>query len=385
MINKEILEIRKLIKQDDNSTIKICGCYVAGEEKKKTTYINDYLSNLPESDQHKFVEIIKKTLSGTLGKNLHNLEFNKEACNDNGQQSAFLQLLNTELKSNELLERFYDHIIENFSFEGNFLILIAYDVYDVPTKTKDNIKLDDSTEVFKYIICSICPVNLSKAALSYHEETNSIENRIRDWVVETPCAGFMFPSFNDRSSDIYNLLYYVKNVGEMYSEFIVNGLGCEETVPAEHQKQIFQDIIEEVVVNQPDYEVVDIVRDINENLTEIIENNTYDEPVTLDKNDIKNLFKNSGIKEEDLEKIDKKFEEEFEEDMVFDADSIQEKKRFELKTNAVTLNVKPENSHIIKVKMIDGIKCLVIPMDDNVEINGIVSKIKEHLENMNEE
>ncbi len=382
MINKEVLEIKKLIKQDTNSTIRLCGCYVTGEDKQKVTYLNDYLTNMPESEQHKFVELAKKTLSGSMGKNLHNLEFTDTAEAEGGQQASMLMLLDNELKSPELLDSFYDHVINNFDFVGNYLILIMYDTYDVPVKTKDNIKMNDSSEIFKYIICSICPVNLSKAGLSYHEETNSIENRVRDWVVEPPCMGFMFPAFNDRSTDIHNLLYYVKNVNDMHEEFISEGLGCAETVPAEHQKQIFQSIIEDVVVNQSDYEVIDIVRDINENITEMIENNVYDEPVTFDKDGIKNLLKNSGVKEEDLQKVDKKFEEDFKDDMVFTADSIQEKKKFQVKTNDVTIDVKPENSHIVKIKMIDGIKCLVIPMDDNVEINGIMSKVREELENL---
>lgn len=380
MINKEILEIKKLIKADSNSSIRLCGCYVTGEDKNKVTYLSDYLSNMPDSEQHKFVEIIKKTLSGTLGKNLHNLEFTSEAEKEGESQEKLLKLLNSELKDKEMLEEFYDSIIANFDFIGNYLILIVYDVYDVPVKTKDNIKLDDSTEMFKYMICNICPVNLSKAALSYHEETNSIENRVRDWVVEPPCVGFMYPAFNERSTDIHNLLYYVKNTKEMHEEIIADILGCSETIPADHQKQIFQNIIENVVVNQPDYEVVDVVREINENISEIIENNTSEEPVTLGKEEIKELFQKSGIKEEDLSIIDEKFEKEIPENMVFDADSIQEKKKFEVKTNDVVINVKPEHSHIVKIKMVDGIKCLVIPMDTNVEINGIMSEIREKLD-----
>ena len=42
MISKEVLEIRKLIKKkDSDSSIRVCGCYVAGNEKEKLTYIND--------------------------------------------------------------------------------------------------------------------------------------------------------------------------------------------------------------------------------------------------------------------------------------------------------------------------------------------------------
>lgn len=380
MINKEILEIKKLLNKADDSSLKICGCYVAGEEKKKLTYVNDYISNMPDEEQHKYIEILRKTLSGSLGKNLFNLEFTQEAEAEEGQQNYILSLRESELKNSDILDNYYDYIIEKFNYVGNYFILIVYDVYDVPVKTKDNMKLDDSVDVFKFIISCICPVNLAKPGLSYHEETNSIENRTRDWVVDPPCVGFMFPAFNDRSADIHSLLYYAKSPGNMFADFIVDILGCNEAIPAMCQKQIFNDIIADVVVNQPELEVVDVVRNVNDNITRIIDDNTSDEPVIFNKQDIKNVLSQSGIDEKLLEKVDKKFEKELGEDMKFTAKDIQEKRKFEVKTNDVTINVNPENSAVVKIKMIDGMKCLVIPMDDNVEINGIMSKIKEKLE-----
>lgn len=384
MTGKEIAEIKKLIKKESNSSIRVCGCYVAGNEKQKLTYINDYLSNMPEEEQNKYAELLKKALSGSVGKTLHNLEFTREAEEENGQQRSLLVLRESELKNEETLDSFYDYVIDKFDYVGNYLILLMYDAYDVPVKTKDNIEMDDSTEVFKYIICCLCPVNLSKAGLSYHEENNSIESRTRDWVVEPPCVGFMFPAFNDRSTDIHSLLYYVKTTKEMYDEFITDGLGCGETIPADSQKEMFKGIIEQAIVNEPDYEVVNVVRDINENISEMLDNRNGDEPVILKKDDVKNLLQKSGIKDEDLEKIDRKFTEELGEDMEFNASDIQEKRQFQMKTNDVTINVKPENAGIVKIKMIEGRKCLVIPMDNNVEINGIMSMVKEELEKESE-
>lgn len=385
MNSKEVAEIKKLLNKAEDSTIRICGCYVAGEEKKKLTYINDYLSNLPEEDQHKFVEILKKTLSGSIGKNLYNLEFTNESESDGGQQQSLMALRESELRSEEALDGYYDFVIDKFDYVGNYLIVVIYDVYDIPVKTKDNMELDDAVETFRFLISCVCPVNLAKPALSYHEETNSIENRTRDWIVEPPCMGFMFPAFNDRSTDIHSLLYYVKSVKNMFPEFIEDALGCGQAVPAVFEKQVFQEIIEDVVVNQPDYEVVEIVRNANENIKDLIEQNTYDSPVVLNKEDIKEILSKSGIEDDDLEKVDAKFEKELGNDMEFSAENIQEKRNFQVKTNDVTINVKPENAGIVKIQMVDGRKCLVIPMDDNVEINGIVSKVREELEKNTEE
>ena len=78
MIKKEINEIKGLYKLEECSIARICGCYVDGE-KNKITKINQRFLNLPEEEQHKYFEIFKKTLSGTTGKNLINMQFTTDS------------------------------------------------------------------------------------------------------------------------------------------------------------------------------------------------------------------------------------------------------------------------------------------------------------------
>lgn len=388
MIISEINEIKKRIRKTGCDSLRICGCYVAGDDKRKLTYINDYLGNLPEEEQHKYVELLRKSLSGSLGKSLLNLEFTKEAEQDGGAALSLLALRDSCFKSEAVLDSFYDYIIEHYGYVGNYLILMMYDSYDVPVKTADNIKLDESSEVYTYILCAICPVNLSKAGLSYHEDTNLIQTRYRDWVVEAPVTGFLFPAFNDRSADIHSLLYYTKTTKEMHSEFITEGLGCEEKLPADMEKTIFKNIVEEALSYQPETNLVEAIREINDNVTQLIDNNSSDEPVMLDKAQVKNLLARSGIKNEQLEMLDKRYDEELGADFELAADSIAEQKTFEIKNNDVSIKMKSENASRIEIKMIDGHKCLVIPVDDDIEVNGIMSRIRRelsHAEEMSEE
>ena len=381
MINKEVLELKKRIKLN-SSTIKIAGCYVAGDERKKLTYINKFLRDAEEVEQHKYVELLKKPLSGAVGKTLNNIDFTEEAEKEGQIQSSLLAVRDSELKSDELLDTFYDYIIEKFAYVGNYLILLMYDVYDVPRKTKDNFSIDESTETYRYVVCAICPVNLAKPALSYHENTNLIEPRNRDWVVEPPKIGFLFPAFNDRSADIHSMLYYAKSSKEMFEDFIEDALGCSMNLPGFMQKQIMKDIIEQVVLNQPQYEVVNVVREVNEQVNQILEENKEsEEPVLLNKKEIKDILKVSGIQEEDLSKIDDMYETSLGEETLLNARDIYEDKGFDVKTNNVTLKLKSEDASIVKVQMVEGRKCLVIPMDKDVEINGILSRVKEELDN----
>ena len=210
MTKQEISEIKKLLTQKNCSITRICGCYVDGEKNKKTEFKQAFLA-LPEEEMFKYFEILRKTLSGTLGKNLLTLEFPLKSEEEGGTQEFLLRLRDSKLKDDALLEEYYDKIIANYEYVGNYLILVVHDVYDVPGKTSDGIEMEDaSDEIYEYILTCICPVELSKPGLSYNAEENTFLNRIRDWVVTLPETGYLFPAFTDRSSDIHSALYYSK-------------------------------------------------------------------------------------------------------------------------------------------------------------------------------
>ncbi len=220
MINSEILEIRKQFKHENCSITKVSVCYVDGEKTIKTKFTESFLC-MPEEETFKYFEIFKKTLSGTVGKNLINLEFPTSSEFNGGTQEFLLKLRDSELKDETLVDEFYQKIIDSYEHVGNYLILVVYAAYDVPGKTSDKIIMEDaSDEVYRYILCSLCPVNLSKPGLSYNEEKNLIQKRIQDWVVSSPNQGFLFPAFNDRSTDLHNALYYSKDAEELKQDFV---------------------------------------------------------------------------------------------------------------------------------------------------------------------
>jgi len=230
----------------------------------------------------------------------------------------------------------------------------------------------------------ICPVNLSKPGLSYHEEENKIANRTRDWVVDAPETAFLFPAFNDRSTDLHNLLYYVKDTDELHEELLAGVLGCEEKLPSDKQKKAFKEIVTEVLNEVPEYDTFEIVKAMNDTLTEMTDDLLTEEPVILNKDGVKDLFLKSGLKEEHLEVVEEKFTEAVGAEAELEAESLTDKKKFEVKTNDVHIQVKPENSDLIEVRILDGRKCLVIPMDVDVEVNGIMRRICEELQTQDE-
>ncbi len=369
MIKQEINEIKRLFTPSNCSITRICGCYVDGEKNKKTEFKEAFLS-LPEEEIFKYFELFRKILSGNIGKNMLNLDFPMHTESEGGTQEFLLRLRDSKLKDDALLEEFYDRIIDSYEFVGNYLILLIHDAYDVPGKTTDGLTMDDASDtVFEYIMCCICPVALSKPGLSYDAEINEFHNRVRDWVVNMPETGFLFPSFNDRCTDIHSTLYYSKNSEEPHGEFVEGVLGCTLPLSAGGQKETFQAIIEETLGESCEYEVV---KTIHENLTEMIEEHKeIPEPLTLNKKEVKNLLEKSGVEEEKLAGFDKLYDAAAGEDTALFVSNVASTRSFEVKTPDVVVKVNPERADLVNTMMVDGRKCLVIEINDQVEVNGI--------------
>ena len=369
MNKKEISEIKKQFSPANCSITRICGCYVDGEKNKKTELKEAFLS-LSEEEMFKYFEIFKKTLSGTVGKNLLNMDFPLSQEEPGGTQEFLLRLRSSKLQDNELIEAFYDKIIENYDYGENYYIILIHAVYDIPGKSSDGQEMfDASDEIYEHILCSICPVKLSKAGLCYNAETNSIQDRIRDWIVEMPDLGFLFPVFNDRSTDIHSILYYTKNAEELRSTFIDEVFGCTTPLSAGGQRDSFNALVEETLGEDCAY---DTVLNIHEKLTELVEAQKDEpEPVVLTKSEVKRLFEDCGVEEKKLESFDEQYKMAAGEKTALMASNITNTRRFEIKTPDVVIHVEPDRAELVETRVIDGRRCLVIPMEDNVEVNGI--------------
>lgn len=314
MRKKDILELKRRLKKDDCTFTKMCGCYVNGEKNIILNFKETFL-NLEEDEFFKYLEIAKKVLSGTIGNNLLELNFPLNEENTNEKQSFLMALKKSKLKDDNMLDSFYKSIIDSYDYTGNFLILIFHDAYDVITKTKDNLKLDESEEVYEYILCAICPVSLSKPGLGYLEDDNRIGVRVRDWVVEPPTNGFVFPAFIDRSSDVNSVMYYTKNAKDSHPELMEEVLGCSSKKTATEKKETFQNIITNAFGSDEE-KSESLFMEIQENLNSIIdENNNLNgkdsESVILTNDAIQDILAENGVSEEISTKIEKFYTKEF--------------------------------------------------------------------------
>ena len=424
MNKKEVLELKRRFKKEAATFTRVCGCYVDGNHNKVCKFGNTFL-NLEEDEVYKYLEIANKALSGTIGNNLLELKFPIEEEEVGGRQHILMALRASKLEDENLLDTFYDLVIDTYDHAGNYLIVLFHDAYDVMSRTSDNNNLDESEEVYEYLICAICPVDLSKPGLGFLEEEHRIGPRVRDWVVGAVDTAFLFPAFNDRSTDIHSTLFYTKNTKEPHSEFMANGLGCGIERTATEQKMAFHSIVRNVL-GAEDEHTDDVLLDLQQNLSDMIDEyaETHDDDedaFLLDKEVVTKLLADSDISEEKAAKIEKSVDEAFGEkppaaENVIDSKAlVQNELRVEkmaledqvgtltvqltekdealaertsqliekqeeidnyiaeTKTYDVVLRVKPEKASQIKSQVINGQKCLVIPMgeDEHATINGV--------------
>lgn len=369
MIKTEINEIKKQFSDAHCTVSKICACYVSGEKQKITSMREAFLS-LPEEDATRYFQILRKGLSGTLGKNLLTLEFPLEAEFSDGTQKFLLDLRDSHLEDDELLEKFYNKVIESYPYTQNYLILLVDCNYDVPGRTSDGLEMDDaSTEVYHYLFCALCPVVQSKPGLTYEPQSNLFRNRICDWIVDVPMNAFLFPGFEDRTTNLHSALYFTKDTEKPHEDFVYSLLGCTLPIPAGYQKEAFHTIIAETLEDDCELEVL---KEIHETLYEMMEEHE-DElgPLVLDKEEVKNVLAKSGVKNEQLEYFDRHFDNAVGATGELVVTNIAETRKFEVKTPDVVIKVNPDRADLVETKVIDGRKYLMIEVGSNIQVNGV--------------
>lgn len=405
MNKKEILELKRRMTKTNCTFTRMCGCYVNAEKEIVLTFNENFL-NLSEDELHKYLEIATKTLSGTRGNNLLELTFPKEQEEAGGKQQFLMGLKESKLKNDELSQTFYQLVIDNYDYAGNYLIILFHDVYDVMAKTSDNRTLDESEEVYEYLLGAVCPVTLSKAALGYIETENRIGPRMRDWVVGVPDAGFVFPAFTGRSTDIHSVMFYTRDTKEPHDEFMEFILGCTARQTATEKKNMFTDIISGAVPDERRRGRV--LYDIHETLQGMVDEKALftepaqePDPIVLTPQAIKDVLATSKVPEEIAERIGQSYVEKFsieppvaellvdkkilssgaherrEEELLIEVQQLKDELGQTKNELALTqppaddadckiiLRVAPQKAEQITTQVIDGRRCIVIPVEDN--------------------
>ena len=368
MDKKAISEVRKLVRPN-GSIDRIRGCYV-NEEGDEIRQLRDSIAAMEDESLEKYCEILRGALSGKLGRNLFNMEFPLKEEMEGGRQTLLYRLQQSELRDDDLLTEFFDKVREHFRSADKYLILLIHGNYDIPAKGTDQLDMEDASDyVYSYLVCCICPVILMKEGLCYDEEACTFLDRRQDWAVQKPVSGFLFPAFNDRQPDIHSLLYYCRKEDERHEEISSDLLGCALPIAEADQKELFKSMVEQTLGRNCDF---DNVRGINDAVTELIEQNKDSgETVQIGKSQIRQMLYENGADQTVLSDFDEAYDEAVGEGVPLMAENLIDTSKLEVKSPSLKVSIKSDMSSMLKTRVIDGMEYLLIPVTDELEVNGI--------------
>lgn len=375
MNEKEIAELRRRFRADKSSISRVRGCYV-NEKREIISQFDQSLGLLGQTESEQLLSTLRKTLSGTLGKNLLDIPFDTRQVVEGDQHKLLMTLRNSALRDEEAVSAFYQRVIQSLDLEGNYLILLVQDDYDVPYRSKDDQRQDDaSSEVFRYILCSICPVKQTKEALSYYVYENAFHSISADWVVSAPEMGFLFPSFDERSTNLYDALYYCKDTSQIHPDFVEAVFHAPAPMPAAQQMETFQALLEDTLSDECRYQVV---QSVHGQLREMIEEhkaNKVEEPLVVDKGTVRRVLEHSGVSEEHVEAFEERYDDAFGADADLSPRNLVDTKQLEITTPDVTIKVSPDRGDLVETRLIDGARYILIRAEEGVAVNGVPIQI----------
>ena len=377
MNNKEIGEIRRRVRRDRSNMTAIYGCYV-NDNKEIISQFQQSTGIMPENEADKYFGLLKRSLSGTIGKNLIDITFKTSQVAGSEEHKLLMDLRETKLKEEDLRMAFYQKVIETVSLETGYLILIGCDSYDVPFKSKDDMAQSDaSSEVYTYLLCAICPVKQTKPSLHYIPKEKLFHDGGMMNVVAAPELGFLFPAFDDRATNIYNALYYTHSPKESHEAFVEAVFNTPIPKPAAEQKKTFEALLTTALDEDCSMDLVQTVHDQICQRIELHKESKVPEPLLIAKEDVKEVLSGCGVSEEHLAKFSVDYDAAFGFEAELHPKNIIDDKRFEIKTPDVSIKVAPDRTDLIETRVIGGVKYIMISAEEDVEVNGVSIHIAE--------
>ncbi len=375
MIDKEISELRRLMHPEKNNISRLRGRYV--NSKRETIHEwNESFALLPQEECEKYLAIFRRAISGTNGKNLIDAAFSIPQVESGAEHGLLMKLRNSRLGDDDAAKEFFDRAAEGINIEGNALILLMVNTYDVPKRHRDDSDADESNQMFTYIACAVCPVKEAKSTLSYDATSKNFHTRSCEWNVSAPELGFLFPAFDNRQTNIYNALYYVKNASDNCSSFSDRVFGAELPLPADEQKVIFESALSTSLGNECTLEVVQALHDDIATRIEEHKALAIPEPLTITRTEIASVLESCDVSEEKISDFKARCDSEYGDLADLLPRNLMNPRKMELKTPDVVIKVNPERGDLLETRVIDGVKYILVRADDDVSVNGIDIEIK---------
>ncbi len=191
MINRDdMLELTRRMTPKRTCFSRIAGCYVSSDGDIDGTF-NIHFGKLSEAEKKTNLEIAKTIPFSRTNEQLKEYSFSKGAGRKDSMWALLTGIKETGLKDDALLSILYELVMEKYEAVNDYAIMVFFGSYDIPQKGSDGSWIEDSVEIYDFIIGAIAPYS-------------------GDYEVGEPEFGFLFPAFSDRSPDkekvdIYNI------------------------------------------------------------------------------------------------------------------------------------------------------------------------------------
>ena len=209
MNKAEVMELKKRFKYSDCSFSGYS--YVTIENNENGRRINSAVSDkfLTQEDavQKKYLSLIGKAYSSAGGAFAEDIKISGD------DKKLLMALAMSQEPDAGLIKTFAEKIMENYDTDESYALIVFTDAYDVPVKDTAKIRTGESEEVYNYIAACICPFKPSDGGIIMTEDKKlAAADVFRK--LSAPVAGFIYPAFNDRSSDYDHMYTVVKQEPE---------------------------------------------------------------------------------------------------------------------------------------------------------------------------
>lgn len=376
---KDIANIRKQFKIN-NDLLKIndiFNVYIMKESSEIYHHQSVPFDLLEEEQKDLFMTNFKKVLTGQLDEKLFELKFQRDV-EDSSQLILHQGILSndTEEWKGQML-RLVEKMLKDKQYEMDIVVTFIQGEYMKPMKRSNEDTEESSRDAVysnKFILCSMNKTQDPKKELLFdYVEKEFKYNIVVDPVInlKAPISGFLFPTFTENVADVNHVLYSAGKAYELNYHFIEEVLNAEETMTAEDDKVVFEEIVKKVSGDQINTSTLSNVYD---EIHRVIEEHEEDDIPRLDYKDVESVLKSSGIEDVDTEKVETAFKTVIDDEKYeLKASSIipkYNKKSIKIKTKVADIKVSPEDLRFVKQIHFDGKLSLMIELEENTMIEG---------------
>lgn len=376
MTSAELREIKKRFKYENENISSLVGCYV-NENREIISRFRQDITRMGNEEGGKALAAFKRVLSGKKGSTGYDIEFDTSEVTDGESHKLLMDLRDSKLNDDELVEKLFTKIAEYLDMDSNYIIMACCDSYDVFSKDKND-DFGDSEEVFRYFTVAVCPVKQPNKPLMYSLADEKFEDFETGWHLSAPEAGFMFPAFDDRSTNIYAARYFAKNPDNIHADLIHALFNAEPPHSSVETKLGFNSAVKEALHEDWD---MDMYFGIQDRVVKIFDEQSEtgdgkvlrdaSETVKVTKSELSDVLRDCGASPAQTKLFEEYYDEEFGESGEILADSIIDRKKLKIETDDVMITVAPDKTDLIETRVIDGVKYIMIKATEGVSINGL--------------